>query len=103
MWLFQGYKKLHLHLLCISTRKWVLRMPFAGQNNFFDAKQHHAFPCYKCVIVFNAKTNEINQLKIKGHFSGPMGRSLDKTSKWASFSKFLVGGWVGGFVNRSWF
>ena len=26
------------HLLCISTSEWVLRMPFAGQNQFFDAK-----------------------------------------------------------------
>ena len=25
-------------LLCISTRERVLRMPFAGQNQFFDSK-----------------------------------------------------------------
>ena len=25
-------------MLCISTSKWVLRMPFAGQNQFFDAE-----------------------------------------------------------------
>ena len=25
-------------VLCISTSQWVLRMSFAGQNQFFDAK-----------------------------------------------------------------
>ena len=29
---------LSVHQLCISTSKRVLRTPFAGQNNFFDAK-----------------------------------------------------------------
>ena len=42
-------------------------------------------------------------VKVVSTISGTMGRSLDKTSKWAKFSKFLVGGWVGGFENRSWF
>ena len=34
------------YLLCISTSEWVFRMPFAGQNNFFDAETtfFHQFP-----------------------------------------------------------
>ena len=31
-------KKKECHILCFLTSKWVLRMPFAGQNQFFDAK-----------------------------------------------------------------
>ena len=30
-------KKKECHMLCFSTSKWVLRMPFAGRNQFFNA------------------------------------------------------------------
>ena len=42
-------------MLCISTSEQMLRKPFDGQNQFFDAKTTSFLPLVKVKVVFVSK------------------------------------------------
>ena len=57
------------YLLCISTSKRVLRMPFPGQNQFFNAKTTFCVILYK-KVYFVRKSISTSKWRAEHLFAG---------------------------------
>ena len=82
-------------MLCILTRKRVLRMPFTGQNQFFDAKTIFYIP-------FSHKMYKMRQKITKKHFIHIFYSTLFRQNQEKShFHHELTRFWVSTSIKES--